>query len=174
MNTILIRPEQKGDDAAVAALVEEAFRGQDFSDHREHFLVDRLKQSKEFAFALVAEKQGEIVGYILFSKLSFNERTSTQCLSLAPVAVKPAYQKQGIGIQLIEKAHQYAKEQGYGAVILLGHPSYYPRFGYKPLDAFGLKLPFEAPADCCMALELSSNALQDTQGTAIYASAFFE
>lgn len=80
-------------------------------------------------------------------------------LALAPVAVLPAYQGNGIGGRLIRAAHEKAREMGFGSVILLGHPAYYPKFGYRPLKEFRIKLPLDVPDECCMAIELTEGAL---------------
>ena len=95
-------------------------------------------------------------------------------LALAPVAVLPAYQGNGIGGRLIRAAHEKAREMGFGSVILLGHPAFYPKFGYRPLKEFGIKLPFDVPDECCMAIELTEGALCSISGTVRYPDPFFE
>ncbi|WP_299701378.1 GNAT family N-acetyltransferase [uncultured Pontibacter sp.] len=173
---IQIRQEQPADYPAVFTLVEHAFSDLEISDHTEQFLVERLRKSDAFIpeLSLVAEEEGKIVGYILLTKLKIrNEQQEFESLSLAPVAVLPEYQRQGIGAMLIEQAHRIAKSLGYTAVILVGHENYYPRFGYKPASTFGIKFPFEVPEANAMAVELVENGLAGIRGTVMYPPAFF-
>ncbi|MBE8712146.1 GNAT family N-acetyltransferase [Sphingobacterium hungaricum] len=136
-----IRQENPGDYKAVFALLEHAFRNEVHSDHKEQFLVEDLRKSAQFIpeLSLVAELENKIVGYILLTKIKIknteNEYTS---LALAPVAVHPDYQNQGIGAELIRHAHQKAKELNFDSIILLGHQDYYPKFGYKPAKSIPL------------------------------------
>jgi len=84
------------------------------------------------------------------------------------------FKKKGIGGQLIEEAHRIAIELGYQSIILLGHEKYYPKFGYRPLHEFNITLPFDAPKENCMAIELFPNALSNKKGSVIYPKEFFE
>jgi len=79
----------------------------------------------------------------------------------------------GIGGKLIIQAHTIAKEKGYKSVILLGHEKYYPKFGYVIADKFGIELPFEAPKENCMAIELIEGGLKDVNGVVEYPKEFF-
>lgn len=99
---------------------------------------------------------------------------SNNSLALAPITVLPEFQNQGIGGQLILEAHKIAKQLGFKSVILLGHEKYYPKFGYKRAGKFGIKLPFEAPDENCMALELVEGGLNKVKGTVEYPEEFFE
>lgn len=92
----------------------------------------------------------------------------------APVAVLPAYQKQGIGSQLILHGLNKSKEMGFKSVIVLGHETYYPRFGFRPADKWGIKAPFEVPDEAFMALELEAGSLNGIAGTVVYGREFFE
>ena len=117
------------------------------SDHKEQFLVQRLRKSDAFIpeLSLIAENENKIVGHILLTKLKIkNGQKKFDSLALAPVSVLPEYQGNGIGGMLIKEAHKKAKELGYQSVILLGHEKYYPKFGYKQADKFGIELPFES------------------------------
>nr|WP_121272072.1 N-acetyltransferase [Pedobacter schmidteae] len=171
-----IRKEVKGDFRTVFELIQNAFQKEELSDHTEQYLVERLRNSDAFVpeLSLVAEINNQIIGYILLTKINIvNANTNNHpSLALAPVAVLPAFQGTGIGGRLIEAAHRKAKELGFGSVILLGHESYYPRFGYKPAKEFGIKLPFDVPEANCMAIELTENALQNVSGTVQYPKAF--
>ena len=174
---IMIRKETAADHVAVFTLIEEAFRTEEFSDHQEQFLVERLRNSAAFIpeLSLVAEKQGEVVGHILLTRIEIIEGDAFHAsLALAPVSVHPDHQGQGIGTMLIEQAHLAAREQGHDSIVLLGHAEYYPRFGYVPAHNFDIRLPFEAPPENCMVLELQPGALTGVSGLVKYATAFFE
>ena len=152
-----IRKENKEDFKKVFDVIEAAFNDAEFTDHQEQFLVERLRTSEAFIpeLSLVAEVDGQIVGHILLTKLKIkNGTTEFDSLALAPVSVLPAYQGKGIGGELIVEAHRRAAELGHRSVVLLGHEKYYPRFGYKQADQFGIELPFEVPKENCMAIEL--------------------
>jgi predicted N-acetyltransferase YhbS len=173
---MVIQQEQPADYPAVFALVEEAFRDLEISDHTEQFLVERLRKSDAFIpeLSLVAEEEGKIVGHILLTKLKIRDgQQEFESLSLAPVAVLPNHQRQGIGAMLIEEAHRVARNLGYTSVILVGHENYYPRFGYKRASTFGISFSFEVPDANAMAVELTENGLAGIRGTVVYPSAFF-
>lgn len=172
-----IRPEEPADYDAVSDLIGQAFKALDMSDHREHFLVQRLRNAPSFipALSLVAEKESEIIGYILLTAIKIkNDQNEFPSLALAPVAVLPKYQKQGIGGMLIKQAHIAAIEMGFHSVIVLGHAGYYPRFGYKTAAEYGISLPFDVPDEYCMVVELREDALRGISGMAEYPKAFFE
>lgn len=174
---IQIRQEQSSDYTAVLNLIEAAFKTMKYSDHTEHFLVERLRQSDAFIpeLSLVAVNDNQIVGHILLSLVKIkNEHSEFESLSLAPVSVLPDFQRKGIGGQLIKASHQLAKDLGYQSVILLGHREYYPRFGYLQADSFGIELPFDSPKEHCMAIELNKNALKEVSGMVEYPKEFFE
>ncbi len=173
---INIRKEEKNDFKAVFDLIRSAFEKEALSDHQEHFLVERLRNSEAFVpeLSLVAEIDGKIAGYILLTKLKIiaDDLKETESLALAPVAVLPEFQGKGIGGQLILAAHKKAKELGFHSIILLGHAHYYPRFGYEMTKKYGIYLPFDVPEENCMAIELSDSALQHASGTVRYPKEF--
>lgn len=170
--TIIIRKEQLFDHNWVIQLTERAFETLEISDHNEGKLVDKLRKSNNFIseLSLVAELNDQVVGHILFTPLIIdNGQQQFQSLVLAPVSVLPEFQKQGIGGQLIRTGHQMAIEQGFHSAILLGHPEYYPRFGYKPASTWGIKTHFELPSDdVFMAVELLDGALSGVSGMVIF------
>lgn len=175
--SVNIRKEETSDYAAVFNVVEKAFENEEHSDHQEQFLVERLRKSAAFVpeLALVAELDGEVVGYILLTKIQIiNEHASTTSLALAPIAVLPTHQRKGIGERLIKSAHDKATELGFGAVVVLGHENYYPRFGYEPAEKYGFKLPFDAPSENCMAIELIEDALGNAGGMVEYPPEFYD
>jgi predicted N-acetyltransferase YhbS len=173
-----IRKEESKDYKEVFNLIKRAFENEGYSDHKEHFLVERLRSSDAFVpeLSMVAEINGEIAGYILLTKIKIIDTNAerTISLALAPVAVLPTYQRKGIGGELIKAAHQKAKELGFSSVIVLGHRKYYPRFGYEMTNKYGIKLPFEVPDENCMLIELAENALKDVKGIVEYPKEFYE
>lgn len=172
-----IRQENKNDYKEVFHLIEEAFRKVEFTDHKEQFLVERLRNSDAFIpeLSLVAEIDSKIVGHILLTKLKIRDKSKEfNSLALAPVSVLPQFQGKGIGGKLILEAHKTAKELGYMSIILLGHENYYPKFGYKQADKFGIELPFEVPKENCMAIELIENGLNGVRGIVEYPKEFNE
>ena len=173
---IKIRKEEKEDFKKVFELIRLAFENEELSDHKEQFLVERLRNSDAFVpeLSLIAEVDNQIAGYILLTKINIEDKDKNTytSLALAPVAVLPNYQGKGIGGKLIQAAHDIAKKMGFGSVMLLGHENYYPKFGYKLTKEFGIKLPFEVPEENCMAIELSQNALQNVSGVVRYPKEF--
>ncbi|MEM7369442.1 MAG: N-acetyltransferase [Bacteroidota bacterium] len=177
MTPAIIRQERPEDYQAVSQVIEAAFRTLEISDHTEHLMVDRLRHSPAFIpeLSLVATSAHEIVGHILLSNIHLQDGAdSYTSLALAPVSVLPSWHGKGIGSHLILEAHRIARKMGFTSVILLGHPEYYPRFGYRPASSFGISLPFEVPDENCMALELLEGALTDVKGMVIYPKEFFE
>ena len=173
---IQTRQEQAPDHHAVSDLLAQAFRDEPYSDHTEQFLVERLRKSNAFIpeLALVAKDGEQVVGYILLTKLHIsNGKQQFESLALAPVAVLPSHQRQGIGTMLIEHAHRLARKIGDTSVLLIGHQDYYPRFGYRRASAYGISFPFDAPDENCMALELVEDGLKNVTGEVLYPKAFF-
>ena len=173
---VSIRQEVKSDHPIVFNLIEEAFAQEKQSDHREQFLVVRLRKSNSFIpeLSLIAEKGKEIIGHLLMTKIQItNEVDTFESLALAPVCVIPKYQKKGIGTLLIKHAHIVARELGYKSVVLIGHSKYYPRFGYKLTKEYNIDLPFEAPDENCMALELIEGGLNGVSGIVKYPAEFW-
>ena len=150
---MIIRQEKTGDIDAVHEVVRQAFEKALHTNHDEHNLVNRLRESEAFIpeLSLVAEENGRIVGHILFTKLNVGD---TVQLGLAPLAVLPQWQGKGIGGKLIEAGHAKAKELGFDYSILVGHESYYPRFGYFPASCIGVTAPFDVPDENLMAFSL--------------------
>lgn len=172
---VSIRQEQPSDYQLTEKVIESAFSNVEISDKTEHEMVSRLRRSDAFVpeLSLVAEGN-EIVGHVLLTKVNIvNEKKTVESLALAPVSVVPAHQFKGIGKLLIEEALKKAKELGYQSVIVLGHPSYYPKFGFKKASLWGIKPPFEVPDEVFMALELEGTALDGVSGVVEYPRAFF-
>lgn len=162
----MIRAASPVDAQAIAALNRAAFGGED-----EAGIVERLRSDGLVAVELVAEQGGAISGHILLSWLpAMMDGRAVKALALAPMAVRSGLQKQGIGGRLIAAALDDARAAGAEAVIVLGHPGYYPRFGFSAALAHNLASPFSGEA--FMALELVPGALAGRQGLVSYPSAF--
>lgn len=144
---------------------EAAFGGSEEAD-----LVDNLRGDLSLV-SLVAENEQGIVGHILFSRMWI--QTPLQLIpavALAPVAVLPGHQRKKIGHRLIVRGLDLLRDRGERIVIVVGHPGYYPRFGFSSTRAASLESPF--PRDAFMALELVEGALDGVQGAVVYPSAF--
>ena len=152
-----IRQERRKDYDAVYQIIKEAFASAEHSDGNEQDLVVALRKSKAFIpeLSLVAVEDDRIVGHIFFTKAAVDK---TAVLALAPLSVLPAYQNKGIGLALIEEGHKIASGLGYAYSVVLGHAKYYPKAGYKPASAYGIKASFEVPDENFMAICLSENA----------------
>jgi putative acetyltransferase len=165
-----IRPEQPEDAAAIRQIVEAAFGGADEAN-----LVDKLRANGKVIVSLVAEVEGQIVGHILFSEVSLETNPQAiKVIGLAPLAVTPAFQKQCVGTFLARVGLVACQAAGYGAAIVLGHPDYYPRFGFVPASRFGITSEYEVRDEVFMAMELQEGALADCRGLARYQAEFNE
>lgn len=174
---IAIKQQQDQDLPAIYQLIKEAFASVPESDHREQFLVQRLLSSPGFIpeLSLTAWIGNELAGYILLSEIEIvSDATSTPSLSLAPLAVLPKFQKTGVGTALIEEAHKRAAKLNYETVVVLGHKDYYPRFGYKKTQDFGITFPIDVPPEFCMVKELTPGSASQAAGRVKYPKAFFE
>lgn len=161
-----IRPETAADFDAIRHVNREAFAGEN-----EAKLVDALRAAGHVRLSLVAEIDGTVVAHVLFSDLAIvSEAGSVPALALAPMAVLPAYQKQGIGSALIRAALEMCRERGHQIVIVLGHTHYYPRFGFSRQLASGLESVYAG--ESFMALELTPDALKNITGRVVYAPPF--
>lgn len=167
---VKIRQETDTDFPGVRQLLVDAFGKDD-----EARLVELLRNDPCFIpeLSLVAVKDETLVGYILLSKIWIIENENRFIsLALAPMAVNPAYQRMGVGGQLIREAHKVAKWNGFDSVIVLGHHEYYPRFGYKPADAWNIRCPYEVQREVFMGKELIMGSLHGITGLVKYADAF--
>jgi predicted N-acetyltransferase YhbS len=174
---IAYHQETPNDYDKVAKVISSAFESISYSDHKEHLLVARLRNSDAFIpeLSIVAKTENEIIGHILLTKIKIKNKQSTfDSLALAPVSVKPIFQNKGVGSGLILEAHRKAKALGYHSIVLLGHADYYPRFGYVLASKFEITLPFDAPEENCMVIELVKDGLKEVSGTVEYPEAFYQ
>lgn len=166
-----IRPETSSDYPAINKVNDLAF-----GQPNEGKLIENLRKNQKFVpeLSLVAEVNGKIVGHILFFpiKIKSAEGKEKETISLAPLAVLPDFQNQGIGGELIKEGLKACQKNGYDSVIVLGHPEYYPKFGFEPAGKWGIRDPFGAPAEAFMALELKHGALEGISGIAEYPEEF--
>jgi putative acetyltransferase len=134
-------------------------------------LVDALRDEGFARVSLVAEVDGQIVGHILFSDLPIVTHEGTvMALSLAPMAVIPSHQRRGIGSMLVREGLRACQDAGHQIVIVLGHPEFYPRFGFSAKLTERLNAPFSGEA--FMAVELVPDALEGIEGVVQYPPPF--
>ncbi len=163
---VTIREEQPEDQVAIREVNRLAFSGED-----EALLVDRLREEKLVICSLVAVEASEVVGHILFSRLPVETQHAVlEVAALAPMAVRPDHQRRGVGLVLVRTGLEVCRQRGVPAVVVLGHPEYYPRFGFSSQLAEALLGPFDGPA--WMALELRPGGLAGVTGTVHYPDAF--
>ena len=166
---MLIRPETSDDYAAIRKVNLAAF-----GSPLEATLVEGLRDDGLVIASMVAvEDAGRVVGHILFSPVTIvtAEGDQMRVASLAPMSVLPSHQRRGIGSILVEHGIDVCRRAHYRAIVLVGHPSYYPRFGFSHAIVAGLRNPFAAD-EAFMGLELVRGALSDIEGRVIYPEAF--
>ena len=161
-----VRPEGDADFGAIRTVNREAFGTVAEAD-----LVNALRANGDAALSLVAESESGVVGHILFSHLPIQgPAREVAAVALAPMSVLPPWQRRGVGSALVRSGLDRCREAGLEAVVVLGHPAYYPRFGFSARLAEPLQAPFSGPA--FMALELVPGGLTGG-GMVRYPSAFF-
>lgn len=164
MNTIRIRREQSGDEAAIGALTTAAFGQPD-----EAQIVDAIRKAQRPAISLVAVEGADIVGHILFTPVQLEPpRSGIEMMGLAPMAVTPDRQRRGIGSALVREGLRQCARAGSRAVVVVGHPEFYPRFGFRPGSSFGVRCEYPVPDEVFMAIELVPGALQGRTGLVRY------
>jgi putative acetyltransferase len=162
----IIRQSTPEDEVPIREVCRQAFGVED-----EGRLVDALRKEGYERLALVAEKDGNVVGVVVFSELAIvTESASIAGLALAPLAVLPAHQSCGVGSMLVAEGLRICRESGHAIVIVLGHPPYYRRFGFSAESALPLKSPYAGPS--FMAIALSDGALDGVTGEVRYPPPF--
>ena len=164
--SITIRSEIPSDNLMIRQVNEAAFGGLEEAN-----LVDALRADGNVLLSLVAERDREVVGHVLFSRMAIETAScKVDAVALAPMAVLPEYQRQGIGRRLIPHSLDVLRSHGEQIVIVVGHPEYYPRFGFSTELTRLLESPF--PPEPFMALELRPGALDGVRGRVRYPRAF--
>ena len=166
---ITIRPEQPRDIAAVRAINQAAF-----DEPAEANIVDLLRNACPDAVSLVAVEDDRVLGHIFFSPASVRgEHGVTQGMGLAPMVVLPERQRQGIGSMLVEAGIDVMRKRHCPFIIVLGHPEYYPRFGFVPASRYGLSCQWDGvPDEAFLVLILDESAMAGVSGTARYRDEF--
>ena len=164
---MLVRVEEEKDRAGVHAVNVAAFE-----TPAEANLVDALRDQAQPVISLVAEDKGAVVGHIMFSPVSLSGHPGLDAMGLAPMAVTPEHQRKGFGSALVRAGLEQCKQIGSVAVVVLGHPEYYPRFGFSPASRFGIDSGYEVPEEVFMAMELQPEALAGKSGRVKYHAAF--
>ena len=150
----IVRPEVPADYDVIRDLHTLAFAGP-----TEARLVDRLRGSSG-SISLVAVEAGTVLGHILFTAVNLEgERPAVRVAGLGPMAVSPSRQRSGIGSALVEQGLEECRRAGYEAVVVVGHPRYYPRLGFRRCSSFGLRCQFDVPDEVFMAVELNPDVL---------------
>jgi len=166
---IEIRDELPDDDAAVRAVHVLAFGGE-----AEAHLVELLRNGKQAPIALVATTGGQVIGHLMFSPITVADAFEDfRGIALAPVAILPEFQNQGIGSKLIRNGLEACRRAGYDAVVVLGHTTYYPRFGFSRATDYGLTNEYDAQ-EAFMVMELRPGTLERIGGLVKYMPAFRE
>ncbi len=138
-------------------------------------LINTLRNTENYIpeLSIIAEYEGQIIGHILFYPVQIHNGDDRHpSLELAPMSVLPEFQKKSIGKLLVVYALQAAKDLGHKSVLVLGHPSYYPKFGFEAASKWNIKSPFPAPDEVFMAIELEPGSLDKVSGTVKFPEAF--
>ncbi|UCG78888.1 MAG: N-acetyltransferase [Nitrospirota bacterium] len=168
----VVRAEKKEDREGIGKICGDAF-----GQPNEGVLVEKLRERREFVaeLSLVAEHEGRIIGHALFFPVMIRmKKGEIETLALAPLSVHPDFQRKGVGARLVQEGVDAAKKLGYRSVIVVGHPEYYPMFGFRPASEWGIRAPFDVPDKAVMALELVEGALKNSSGTIDYPEEFSE
>jgi putative acetyltransferase len=161
----IVRPERPDDVTAIRALNDRAFR-----QPMEGKIVDGLRTNAGVLLSLVACDADAVIGHILFSPASIDDRL--QGAALGPMAVHPDHQRRGVGARLIEAGLAELQASNCPFVIVLGHPDYYPRFGFERASAHGIRCEWEVPDEAFMVLPIDPVRLRTVTGLACYRHEF--
>ena len=165
-----IRLEKPGDEEAILFVNERAFEGPGEAN-----LVDALRKRGGVALSMVAIENDQVIGHILFSPVTIGgANRSLQAVGLGPMAVLPSHQRRGLGSQLLQSALDKCRQLGHDAVVVVGHPEFYSRFGFVPAKRHNLRCEFEVDDEAFMVLALRESALQGIEGLVRYPPEFRE
>ncbi len=163
--TVMIRDEMPDDAAAIRDVVTAAFERPD-----EASLVDALRAAGKATLSLVAERDGRVVGHVLFSPVTLDDAPFG--LGLAPLSVLPEEQYAGVGGALMRAGLERCRAAGVATIVVLGSPKYYGRFGFAAADTHGLQCEYDAPPGAFQVIALAPGALARRSGLVRYASEF--
>lgn len=165
-----VRRAKPEDNEQITVIYEQAF-----DTDAEATLVEALRTSGVPSVSLVYEDGDKVVGHILFTQVDLvGDESEIKIAGLGPMGVLPRYQYNGVGSSLVKAGLDECKTEGYGAAVVLGYTSFYPKFGFVPSIEFGITSTFNVPEDVFMAQELLPGALQGKQGTVRFHQAFDE
>ena len=168
LTMMTIREERSEDAPAIRRVLLEAFDGAAEAD-----LVDKLRANGKLRVSLVAELEDQVVGHILLTEVTSDDADRRpKALGLAPMAVLSEFQRKGVGSALMRRSLERCRELGHDAIVVVGHPEYYPKFGFLPASRYGLRCEYDVPEDVFMALELRVGALQGSGGLVRYQPEF--
>ena len=163
--SIRIRSETTAEIFVIEAVTAAAFRDAPHTSHTEHFIVNALRDAGQLSVSLVAEEDGDVVGHIAVSPVSISDG-SKDWYGLGPVSVSPQRQRQGIGSQLMERALDELRQLGAAGCVVLGHPDFYGRFGFKAVPELIL---LDVPPEYFQAISFGT---ETPAGTVAYHAAF--
>jgi putative acetyltransferase len=166
---VIVKHEESKDIVAVRRVNEKAFGQKAEAD-----LVDKLRQLKDITIvSLVATTGEDVAGHILFSPVKVtNTEGEWEAMGLGPVSVLPEFQGRGIGTRLVETGLDECRKLGFEVVFVLGHPDFYPRFGFSPSKPQGIEWEGSAPEEAFMIVELCEGALENRKGIVKYLPEF--
>jgi len=162
-----IRPETNIDGAAIRAVNEAAF-----GTSLEADIIEALRGKSSELISLVADSDDVVVGHILFSRVTLAGYPQLRLMGLGPMAVAPQQQRNGVGSALVREGLARCRQLTIQAVVVLGHPEYYPRFGFVPARRYALRSEYQVPDDVFMIVELERGALDGVSGLIRYDQAF--
>ena len=165
---ITIRPERRDDAVAVGEILTEAFGRPD-----EGRIVERLRARSRPYLGLVAVDSGDLVGHLVMSAVTLHcYQAPYSIMALAPMAVRPRWQRREIGSALVREGLRACRDAGHDVVVVVGHPAFYPRFGFVPARPLGLMSEPPVPDEAFMVAELTPGALRDRRGVVLYRNNF--
>lgn len=165
---VTVRAEHSDDIAAVRRVNELAF-----SSPNEAALVDALRKTADPYVSLVAIESEQVVGHIFFTPVSINPpNNAITAMGLAPMAVLPEHQNRGVGSLLVREGLRECEHIGCNLIVVVGHPEYYPRFGFIPANQKGLRCEYPVPPEVFMVMELKPGVLTGKQGLVKYRPEF--
>ena len=168
---MIIRLEQQSDISEIRELNEKAF-----GQPQEANIVDNLRENCDEILSIVAIENEKVVGHILFSPVTIEgNNDAVMGMGLAPIAVLPEFQQKGVGSRLVNRGIEELRKTACPFIIVLGHPDYYPRFGFEPASRYGIKSQWEGiPENAFMILWLNKSKMIQTWCIAKYRSEFNE